>query len=229
MAMANNKTQCFTSSEESKLTDWEQNTITVAAGNGYGEKLNQLNSPAGIFIDKNKNMLIADYFNHRIVEWKYNAKEGQIIAGAGGNGQGDQLNQLNYPTFIFIDEEQSVYVSDRSNHRVTKWRKDAKEGKVVAGGNGEGGNLSQLFKPQGIIVDHLSQIYVADWGNNRVMRWCKEKRTGEIIVGGFGSGNDTNQLNGPMGLCFDSEGNLYVADSGNHRIEKSFWFSFLQD
>ncbi|CAF4005834.1 unnamed protein product [Adineta steineri] len=314
MAMANNKTQCFTSSEESKLTDWEQNTITVAAGNGYGEEVNQLNSPAGIFIDKNKNMFIADYFNHRIVEWKYDAKEGQIIAGenrmnqlncptdvivdqqdhsiiiadsgnrrviqllnqkqqilihnidchglamdqigflyvsdseknevrrwkmgeynnegiivAGGNGQGDQLNQINYPTFIFIDEEQSVYVSDRSNHRVTKWRKDAKEGKVVAGGNDEGGNLSQLFKPQGIIVDHLSQIYVADWGNNRVMRWCKEKRTGEIIVGGFGRGNETNQLNGPMGLCFDSEGNLYVVDSGNHRIEKSFWFSFLQD
>ncbi|CAF1282413.1 unnamed protein product [Adineta steineri] len=69
------------SSKISKWDKWKQNPITIAGGNGYGQELNQLDYPHGIFIDKNKNIFIADSWNHRIVEWKYNANEGQIIAG----------------------------------------------------------------------------------------------------------------------------------------------------
>ncbi|CAF1276453.1 unnamed protein product [Adineta steineri] len=283
-------------------------TTKNAGGNGQGQNLNQLYDPHGIFIDKKKNIFITDLWNHRIVEWKYNAKEGQIIAGgnkqgnrtdqlnnptdvlvdqqnhsviiadrgnerviqwlnqnqqilidniecwnlamdkygflyvsdseknevrrwkmgeynegvivAGGNGKGNQLNQFNSPNFIFVDEDQSVYVSDDNNNRVMKWRKDAKEGTIVAGGNGQGENLNQLSCPQGVIVDHFSQIYVADNGNNRVMRWCEGKKEGEIVISGNGQGNQSNQLHYPGDLSFDDEGNLYVADHYNHRIAK---------
>ncbi|CAF0732564.1 unnamed protein product [Adineta steineri] len=101
-----------------------------------------------------------------------------------------------------------------------KWRKDAKEGIVVAGGNGEGGNLNQLYYPHGVIVNDLDRIYVADFGNNRVIRWCEGKEEGEIVVGGNGEENQSNQLNGPCGLSFDGEGNLYVADYSTHQIQK---------
>ncbi|CAF0915943.1 unnamed protein product [Adineta steineri] len=297
------------SSKKPKFNKWKQNAITVAGGNGEGRGLNQLNSSYGIFIDEKKNIFIADCYNHRIVEWKYIAKEGQIIAGrngegnlmdqlnfptdvivdqqnhsiivadqgnrrvirwlnqnqqilidnidcfglaidkygslyvsdwkknavrrwkmgeynnegivvAGGNIKGNQLNQLNHPTFIFVDEDQSVYVSDQNNNRVVKWRKDAKEGTVVVEGNDDGSDLDQLFYPQGVIVDDLGQIYVADSMNDRVMRWCEGKEEGEIVVGGNGEGNQPNQLNYPTGLSFDDEGNLYVTDSRNHRIQK---------
>ncbi|CAF0937182.1 unnamed protein product [Adineta steineri] len=296
-------------SKTSKFNKWKQNAITVAGGNGRGQELNQLYGPRGIFVDKNKNLFIADYWNHHIVEWKRNVKEGQIIAGgngegnrmdqlsyptdvivdqqnhsiiiadcgnrrvirylnenqqtliddidcfglamdkhgflyasdykkhevrrwkmgeynnegiivAGGNGKGNQLNQFDLPSFIFVDEDQSVYVTDRDNHRVMKWRKDAREGKIVAGGNGKGWNLNQLSHPLGVIVDDLDQIYVADCNNNRIMRWCEGKEEGEIVVGEKGEGNKPNQLNGPVGLSFDDEGNLYVADYINHRIQK---------
>ncbi|CAF1152603.1 unnamed protein product [Adineta steineri] len=291
------------SSKKPKFNKWKQNAITVAGENGYGQQLNQCSYPEGIFIDEKKSIFIADGHNHRIVEWKYNAKEGQIIAG--GNGQGNRLNQLNgptdviideqnhsiiiadhgnkrviqwmnqnqqilihnidcyglamdkhgflyvsdqgknevrrwkmgeynkegivvaggngtgnqlnYPTFIFVDEEQSVYVSDFHNDRVIKWRKDAKEGIIVAGGNGQGNSLKQLSYPNGVIVDHLGQIYVADAGNHRVMRWCEGQKEGDIIVGGNGKGNQSDY---PTGLSFDDEGNLYVADMANHRIQK---------
>ncbi|CAF1375211.1 unnamed protein product [Adineta steineri] len=292
-----------------KFNKWEQNAITVAAENGQGQQLNQLNRPVGILIDKEKNIFIADNSNHRIVEWKHNAKQGQVIAGgngkgnrmdqlncptdvivdqqthsiiiadslnrrairwmdqkqqilihnidcqglamdkhgflyasdykknevrrwkmgeynnegiivAGGNRKGNQLNQLDCPTFIFVDEEQSIYVSDRENQRVMKWRKDAKEGQTVAGGNGDGRNLNQLSSPEGIIVDDLGQIYVADSGNHRIMRWCEGKEEGEIVVGGNGAGNQPNQLKGPAGLSFDDEESLYITDYWNHRIQK---------
>ncbi|CAF1185973.1 unnamed protein product [Adineta steineri] len=294
------------SSKKSKFNKWKQNAITVAGENEKGEGLNQLKCPQGIFIDKNKNIFIADTNNHRVIEWNYNAKEGKIIAGgngqgnrinqlnypagvivdpqnhsiiiadylnrrviqwlnqhqqilihniacyglamdkhgflyvsdtqknevrrwkmgdynnegilvAGGNGIGDQLNQLNESTFLFVDEDQSVYVSDSNNHRVMKWKTGAKEGTIVAGGNKKGRNLNQLSSAQGIIVDDLGQIYVADWGNNRVMRWCEGKEEGEIVVGGNGQ---ENQLNGPVGLSFDDERNLYVSNMENHRIVK---------
>ncbi|CAF4161264.1 unnamed protein product, partial [Adineta steineri] len=292
-----------------KSNKWRQNAITVAGGKGEGDELNQLNGPLGVFIDKKKNIFIADYYNHRIVEWKHDAKKGQIIAGgngkgdrmnqlnkpadviidqqhhsiiiadrnnrrviqwmnqnqqgliddiycsrlamdkhgflyvndykknevrrwkmgeynndgivvAGGNGNGNQLNQLNCPTFMFVDEDQSVYVSDWNNHRVMKWRKGAEEGIVVAGGNGKGRNLNQLSSPQGVIVDDLGQIYVADYDNHRVMRWCEGKEEGEIVVGGNGEGNQSNQLYSPHGLSFDDERNIYVADWRNDRIQK---------
>ncbi|CAF3957017.1 unnamed protein product [Adineta steineri] len=295
-------------SKKPKFNKWKQNAITVAGGNGLGEELNQLNGPYGIFIDKKKNIFIADGGNHRIVKWKCDAEEGQIIAGAngngnrmnqlncpthvivdqqnhsiiiadrgnrrviqwlnqkqqilidntdcsrlaldkhgflyvsyseknevkrwkigeydneeivvaGGNGKGNRLNQLNCPTFIFVDEDQTVYVSDSNNHRVMKWRKGTKEGRIVAGGNGEGRNLNQLSSPQGVAVDDLGQIYVADSYNHRVMRWCGEEE-GEVVVGGNGEGNRSNQFHYPYGLSFDDEENLYVADYSNHRIQK---------
>ncbi|CAF1363288.1 unnamed protein product [Adineta steineri] len=295
--------------KKSNFNKWKQDAITVAGGNEKGQELNQLDDPEGVFIDKNKNIFIADSGNHRIVEWKYNAKEGQIIAStnkqgnrmnqlnrptgvivdrqnhsiiiadlgsrrviqwlnqkqqiliknidchglamnkhrflyvsdykknevrrwkmgdynnegivvAGGNGQGNQLNQFNHPTFLFVDDNQSVYVSDQNNHRVMKWRKNAKEGTVVAGGNGQGENFNQLSLPQGVIADDLGQIYVADFGNHRVMGWCEGKHEGEIVVGRNGKGNQPYQLNNPISLSFDDEGNLYVADYNNHRIQK---------
>ncbi|CAF1013910.1 unnamed protein product [Adineta steineri] len=295
---------------QTKKNQYKQFAITVAGGNRKGDQLNQLCDPHGMFIDNDKSVYIADCSNQRIMKWKLNSTEGQIIAGgngqgnqnnqlhgpidiifdeknnsfivsdlhnqrviqyfdenqtkqkkfisniycwgltndkngfiyvsdyyshevrrwkqgdkkvelvAGGNGQGNHLNQLNDPTFIFIDGDYSLYISDKQNHRVMKWKKGAKEGIIVAGGNGQGNSLKQLSSPYGVVVDHLGQIYVADCRNDRVMRWGEGDKEGEIVAGGNGKGNQSNQLNLPIGLSFDNEENLYVVDNENHRIQK---------
>ncbi|CAF3794697.1 unnamed protein product [Adineta steineri] len=172
----------------------------------------------GLTIDKNGFIYVSDWGNHEVRRWKQGDKQGELVAG--GNGQGNQLNQLNNPTYIFIDDEYSLYISDFNNHRVMKWKKDAKEGIIVAGGNAQGDSLKQLYYPRGVIVDHLGQIYVADERNHRVMRWCEGNEEGEVVVGGNGLGNQSNQLNCPRGLSFDNEENLYVGDWFNHRVQK---------
>ncbi|CAF0818247.1 unnamed protein product [Adineta steineri] len=172
----------------------------------------------GVTIDKNGFIYVADCQNNEVRRWREGDKKGELVAG--GNGQGDRLNQLNDPTFIFIDDDYSLYISDFLNHRVMKWRKDAKEGIVVAGGNGQGNSLKQLDHPQGVIVDDLGQIYVVDSWNNRIMRWCEGDAEGEIVVGGNGRGDQSNQLSCPIGLSFDNEENLNVVDSSNHRVQK---------
>ena len=42
--------------------------------------------------------------------------------------------QLNCPTYLFVGEEQAIYMSDSNNHRVMKWNNRTKESIVVAGG-----------------------------------------------------------------------------------------------
>ncbi|CAF1333844.1 unnamed protein product [Adineta ricciae] len=170
-------------------------------------------------MDKFGFVYVSDWGKDEVRRWKIGEKgEGRVVAG--GNGKGDQLNQFKCPTFLFVDDEQSLYVSDVENHRVMKWRKDAQEGIVVAGGNGKGENLNQLSHPRGVTVDHEGRIYVADYVNHRIMRWCEGDEEGEITVGGNGEGNEPNQLFYPFGLSFDGERNLYVGDYRNHRIQR---------
>ncbi|CAF2149703.1 unnamed protein product [Rotaria magnacalcarata] len=293
--------------------NWAHNGVTVAGGNGSGGATNQLNEPRGLFVDDDEAVVIADWWNHRIMQWKNgDTTNGQVVAGgngegnglhqlkyptdvlidketdsliicdngnqrvvrwsrrsgttqgeiligniqcyglamderrhiyvsdagrnevrryqsgekngtlvAGGNGEGDELNQLNYPRYLFVDRDHSVYVSDRDNHRVMKWNKGAKEGMVVAGGQGQGSALTQLYRPRGLFVDTLGTLYVADSGNHRVMRWTQgDNKQGTVIVGGNGYGAGANQFNGLRGLSFDRHGNLYVADRNNNRVQR---------
>jgi hypothetical protein len=64
-----------------------------------------------------------------------------------GNGAGSGLNQLNAPHCIFVDEEQSAYVSDRNNHCVMKWVKCETRRIVVVGRNGQENDLTKLHHP----------------------------------------------------------------------------------
>ncbi len=172
----------------------------------------------GLTMDNHRDLYVSDTKKHEVRRWKIGGTNSTIVAG--GNGEGDQLDQLNHPTYLFVDEDHSVYVSDRENHRVMKWLKDAKEGMVVAGGQGQGSSLTQLFYPQGVIVNHLGNVYVADSGNNRIMCWSKGSKEGRVIVGGNGKGNQSNQLIYPAGISFDGEGNIYVGDEWNNRVQK---------
>ncbi|CAF1435967.1 unnamed protein product [Rotaria sordida] len=239
----------------------DTNGQVVAGGNGEGNRLDQLNSPSDVLIDKETDsLIICDQTNRRVVRWsrRSGTTQGEILINniecwglamddqrylyisdyvkhevrryqigdkngtivAGGNGGGDGLNQLNDPIYIFVDQQQTVYVSDNYNHRVMKWNKDAKEGIIVAGGQRQGDALTQLSYPQGLFVDTLGTIYVADTWNDRVMRWPKGAKQGTVIVGGNGQGEGANQFKCPHGLSFDRHGNLYVVDWGNHRVQR---------
>ncbi|CAF4327262.1 unnamed protein product, partial [Rotaria sordida] len=74
---------------------WAQNGVTVAGGHGQGNATNQLYWPFGLVVDDDQTIVIADYANHRIIQWKMGDTNGQVVAG--GNGKGNRLDQLNYP------------------------------------------------------------------------------------------------------------------------------------
>ena len=173
---------------------------------------------AGLMMNSKGDLFVSDWKRGEVKKWKKGEKQGIVVAGENGNG--DKLNQLNYPGHIFVDREDSIYVLDRNNHRVMKWLKGAKEGIVVAGGQGYGNSFKQLSDPQGLVVNENGDVFVADYYNDRVMCWPTGSKEGRVVVGGNGEGEGSNQLRCPRGLVFDRANNLYVVDSDNHRIQR---------
>lgn len=172
----------------------------------------------GITFDDNESLYVSDFQKNHVKRWRKGETDGTIVAG--GNGDGNGLNQLNSPTYIFVDQDRSIYISDKDDHRIMKWIEGAQEGIIVAGGQGKGNDPAQLKYPYGLIVDQLGTIYVADSWNNRIMRWPKGATQGSIVVGGNGEGDHPNQFDYPIGLAFDRLGHLYIADYNNHRVLK---------
>ncbi|CAF4628194.1 unnamed protein product, partial [Rotaria socialis] len=66
-------------------------------------------------------VVIADFENHRIMQWKNgDTTNGHIVAG--GKGAGNGLHQLNSPTNVLIDKEtDSLIICDYWNDRVVRW------------------------------------------------------------------------------------------------------------
>ncbi|CAF1366069.1 unnamed protein product [Adineta steineri] len=168
-----------------------------------------------LVLDNGDYLYVSDISKHEVTRWKIGDRHGTLVAG--GNGNGNRLDQLNRPYYIFVDQDHSVYVSDCENHRVMKWLQGAKEGIVVAGRQGEGNSLTQLSRPYGIIVDQLGTIYVADCGNHRIMRFLDGTTKGSVIIGeNNGQREQASQLSHPVDVSFDQQGNLYVADNDNY-------------
>jgi DNA-binding beta-propeller fold protein YncE len=56
------------------------------------------------------------------MRWMKGATQGNIIVG--GNGEGEQSNQLNGPVGLSFDRHGNLYVVDNENHRVQKFNID---------------------------------------------------------------------------------------------------------
>ncbi|CAM4948869.1 unnamed protein product [Rotaria socialis] len=173
----------------------------------------------GLAMDEQRYLYVSDSVKHEVRRYQLGEKNGTLVAG--GNGQGDGLNQLNEPRYLFVDRDHSVYASDSNNNRVMKCVEGATEGIVIAGGQCKGNALSQLSSPKGLFVDTLGTLYVADSHNHRVMRWTQgDKKQGTVVVGGNDEEAEAHQFRYPEGLSFDRQGNLYVVDSYNSRVQR---------
>ena len=148
---------------------------------------------------------------------------------------GDPLKAfLNSPYGIAVDKDGSIYIADKSNHRVRKISKD-ENGQTnittIAGTGASGydeGELkateAKLNKPTDVAIDSQGNIYIADSGNHCI----RKVNTNGIISTYAGSHNSgfsgdgglaiAAELNEPKGIDVDIDDNLYIADTYNDRI-----------
>ncbi|CAF1648718.1 unnamed protein product, partial [Rotaria sordida] len=187
----------------------DKNGQVVAGGNGEGNRLDQLNSPSDVLIDKETDsLIICDYMNRRVVRWSRRS----------GTTQGEILINNIVCYGLAMDNQRYLYISDNDKHEVRRYQIGDKNGTIVAGGNGKGAGLNQLNCPYYIFVDQQQTAYVSDWNNHRVMKWNKGAKEGIVVAGGQGQGNALTQLSCPNGLFVDTLGTTYVADWGNQRV-----------
>ncbi|CAF3410258.1 unnamed protein product, partial [Rotaria socialis] len=190
---------------------WAQNGVTVAGGNGSGGATNQFYSPHGLFVDDDQTVVIADYNNHRIMQWKNgDTTNGQVVAG--GKGEGKGLHQLNRPTDVLIDKEtDSLIICDAGNGRVVRWSRRS--------GTAQGEILIDKIACWGLTMDKHRSLYVSDVEKGEVRRYQWGKNYA-IVAGGNGKGNGLSQLNFPICLFVDRQLTVYVSDRDNHRVMK---------
>ena len=138
--------------------------------------------------------------------WKQNG-----ITVAGGNGSGNQLNQLR-PEALYVDDDQTMYIADRFQHRIVEWRYGEVKSRTVAGGNQLGKLSDQLNEPTYVLLDKKSDsLVISDWKNKRVMRWRRRNGTkGEKIISNIEC----------WGLAMDNDGYLYIADTEKHAVRR---------
>ena len=146
----------------------------MAGGNGKGNGINQLYEPWGLYVDDDQTIYIADPLNHRLVEWKWGATSGQVVAG--GNGQGNGAHQLSYPTDVIVDKERdSLIICDNSNARVVRWpRRNGTSGETIIS------NIDCV----GLTMDENGSLYVVDSGKHEVRRYRIEESQGTVVAGG---------------------------------------------
>jgi sugar lactone lactonase YvrE len=191
-------------------TKWKQKGITIAGGNKRGNQSNQLAYPQSIYVDDDQTIYIADTVDHRIMEWKRNAKNGQVVAG--GNGRGNADNQLNHPVAVVVDKKtDSLIICDSWNQRLVRWsRRNAVKGTV----------LIINTDCYGLAMDDKEYLYIVDQKKHEVKRWRIGDANGIIVAGGKGGGTSNNQLNTPTHIFVDQNYSIYVSDSENHRVMK---------
>lgn len=188
------------------------------------------NGPAGVTVDRNNNIYIADFFNNAIRKATL-AGAVTILAGSGSGGANDGTGAAASffgPLGVAVDLSGNVYVADCINNLI----RTITPGGVVStlAGSGQasftdGPGISAEFNgPRGIAVDSNGVIYVADTGNHRIRKITLGNMVTTLAgdgTAGFTDGSGTGaQLASPQGVTADASGNLYIADTGNHSIRK---------
>lgn len=226
--------------------------ITTVAGTGEGfggyggdggpAKDAQLNSPQDLAVDKDGNLLIADYGNSRIR--KVTVADGKIttIAGTGlygfsGDGGLATLADLATPTGVAVDATGNIYIADLGNQRVRKI--SVADGKIstiagtgTAGFSGDGGQAANaainLSFPSFIAVDGAGDVYLADRSNNRIRKITINTGVIATVVGtgtsgfnGDGTSPTGTNLTFPSDVAVDSSGAIFIAELSANRIRRT--------
>jgi len=208
--------------------------VTTIAGSSPGYQDGQgtaayFNGSAGIVVDSNDNLFVADRLNHCI---RKIAPSGMVTTFAGNGSPGFLDNtginaQFNYPMHLAIDLNGNIFVSDSNNHRI---RKISPTGVVTTVAGSDSGfadgdvNVAKFSYPEGIAVDNLGNLFIADSGNNRIRKITSSGLVTTLAGSdnfGFADGNGNSaKFWTPCGIALDSNGAIIVAEKQNNRIRK---------
>jgi DNA-binding beta-propeller fold protein YncE len=188
-----------------KLTSLPEGMINMFEG-GRGAGKGEFDSPTGIAVDGNGNILVADTNNGRIERF---ALTGAFLSILGSKGSGH--GQLGQPNGIAIDRTGNIYVAEASNHRVQKLTPD---GTFIAEWKGP---APGFYGPRRIAIGPDDSIYVVDQGHTRIVKFSPD---GQVLTVWGSKGIGDGQFDDHTSVAVDATTNkVYVADPINRRIQ----------
>jgi DNA-binding beta-propeller fold protein YncE len=187
--------------ELSALPGGESN---IFRGKAFGK--NKFDSPTGMAVDPDGNVLVADTNNGRLQKL---SSTGAFLGTLGSKGTGH--GQLAAPNGIAVDRTGNIYVADAANHRVEKL---ASDGTLIAEWKGpEPG----FYGPRRIAISPDNSLYVVDQGHSRI---TKLRPSGEMLTVWGSKGTGDGHFDDPTSVAVDPKTNkVYVADPRNKRIQ----------
>ena len=106
---------------------------TVAGTGGPGVTTDRLNAPYHLAIDSSDALYVADFSNHRVQKFTSGSPNGVTILGQPNGVAGNTLSGLTTPSYLLLDWNRNLYVSDTGNHRVLMFHNSTAPGTLIAG------------------------------------------------------------------------------------------------
>lgn len=197
----------------------------------------RINAPENVFVDKDNNIFIADFGNHRIRKVAANGGTISTVAGigvSGFSGDGGQATAaaISSPTDVVVDNAGNIYLCATGNNRIRKVTTDGVINTIAGNGNttfnGDGilATAAALSNPQSIALDSAGNVYIVDRGNSRIRKVTVSDGSISTLAGGSsglspdGSPTTAARLNLPTGIALDAAGNVFFSDRDNFRIRR---------
>jgi sugar lactone lactonase YvrE len=229
--------------------DFSQNGINAGQGklNPGAGTLYTPSSMAGMAMDSQGNLWVADAGNCRVLEFRppftsnMNASlvigQQELTSGGPCTNRALSASSMLFPGGLAFDPKGDLWVSDTGANRITEYVPPFSNGMAAsiaigysaldatpssncaAAGMSGKASLNTLCGPVAIAFDANGDLWVGDQSNFRVLEFAPPFQTGMAasLVLGQPSSPQT-AVGSAVALAFDRKGDLWVADTFNYRV-----------
>ena len=126
---------------------------------GMGKLDNKnINKPQSIYV-RNNSVYLADTGNNRILQIRYEDGKAELVRVI-SEIQGIEPSTFNYPSDVFVDAEDNIYIADQNNNRVLMADKNLTFIQQFTKPSDATFNQKSAFLPSKITVDTAGRVYV---------------------------------------------------------------------
>lgn len=238
----------FTNGQAADLVLGQPDFTTVAPTRSFNMTAATLAQPAGMAVDAQGRLYVADYRNSRVLQYTppfTNGMAASLVFGKPGFtdsrvGPTSAAESLFNPQGVAIDAAGNLFVADTSRNRVVRYSRPFSNGMAAdlvlgqadmnSSRQNQGGTTTAttLSRPMGLTFDTNGNLYVVDSFNFRVLQYAPPFTNNMPATQVLGAPDffsrypltmDAYTISQSSGaVAADPFGNIYVADTSNSRV-----------
>lgn len=217
--------------DELYVAAYENNRIDVLSSDGtfkrsfgsLGTGEGEMEGPTALTIDGKGNIVIADFYNHRVVR---HSADGKFLSAIGiADEVSSSDDRFNYPLDVITGiDGKFVYVLDSGNERIKVYDDDGNY--MFKWGGPFARNIFITYfdwfpfegwfaDPKSIAIDQEGKIYVGDASNKRVQVFNEAG----MFITAFGAEGE-NEFGTIGGIDIADDGSIFVVNQTTRTIQK---------